>query len=345
MTGLQAALRGLLGSGVVEALNLSASMRPAGPRRTRPAHHPRWIPVLLTTLALVLTCLTTAAAQGVIPTPWTKPAPAGGTVPEVRWTRVGEVRTRVGEVILAFSPADRNRLLAAGTGVEEWDVRDAARPRRAHVWRTPHPVTVLGVDPDRRTVVAASGRQLLSWEGGSGMLSRLESTPEAREVKAVRKRARSLDIVVRRSDSLTVLQEAGTTDDSGRYGFMTTAGFPQATHAAQFSPDGDSLALADDLGNVQLWDLSRNYEPTPRGRPLNTGARLPRALAFSPDAALLAVIGRDGAVRLWDIRHPSRPHPLGHPVGRPATSLAFSPDSRLVATADTDGNVTLWQRS
>ncbi|MEV0641167.1 hypothetical protein AB0I77_40845 [Streptomyces sp. NPDC050619] len=33
MTGLQAALWGLLGSGVAEALNLSASMRPTGPRR------------------------------------------------------------------------------------------------------------------------------------------------------------------------------------------------------------------------------------------------------------------------------------------------------------------------
>lgn len=33
MTGWQAALWGLLGSGVAEALNLSASMRPIGPRR------------------------------------------------------------------------------------------------------------------------------------------------------------------------------------------------------------------------------------------------------------------------------------------------------------------------
>ncbi|MBP5936785.1 hypothetical protein F3K43_12860 [Streptomyces sp. LBUM 1476] len=82
----------------------------------------------------------------------------------------------------------------------------------------------------------------------------------------------------------------------------------------------------------------------PRGRQLNTGARLPRALAFSADAALLAVIGKDDVVRLWDITHPDRPRHLGNPVQLPARAVAFGPDSHLVATAGPDGTVSLWRR-
>ncbi|MET8974180.1 hypothetical protein ABZX85_01040 [Streptomyces sp. NPDC004539] len=311
-----------------------------------PLSPPRRLPGLLTTLALVLTCLTTAAAQGVLPTPWTDKSPSGRGALEVRWRAVGELRVRVGAERLVFSPAERCRLLVVGGGgVEAWDVADVARPRRGYVARVPDagPMSALGIDADRRTVLAVSDGQLMSWEEGLGVRPGLESAPEVRDVKALRKRAETLDLVVRRSRNLTVLQEAAT-DGGAREGFMTTASFPEGAHAAQFSPDGNSLALADDLGNVQLWDLSRNYEPTPRGRPLNTGARLPRALAFSPDASLLAVIGEDGVVRLWDIARPERPRHLGSPAELPARAVAFSADARLVATVGTDGGVSLWGR-
>jgi len=281
--------------------------------------NPHWLPGLLTTLTLVLTSLTTAAAQGVLPAPWTDKPPSGQASTQARWTAAGELRVRVGAEGVVFAPSERRRLLAVGAGgVEAWDVADAARPKR---------------------VLAASDEQLVTWEPGLGVLPWPRSVPEVKGMKALRKRAERLDLVVRRSQNLTVLQEAVTDE-----GFMTTASFPQGAHAAQFSPDGNTLALADDLGNVQLWDLSRAYEPTPRGRPLNTGARLPRAVAFSPDAALLAVIGKDDVVRLWDIRHPDHPRHLGSPAELPARSVAFSPDARLVATAGVDGRVSLWWR-
>ncbi|WP_327402286.1 hypothetical protein OG194_20575 [Streptomyces sp. NBC_01288] len=56
MTGLQAALWGLLGSGVAEALNLSASMRPSGPhhRWRWPWHSKADRPVLLVAIGLRL---------------------------------------------------------------------------------------------------------------------------------------------------------------------------------------------------------------------------------------------------------------------------------------------------
>ncbi|MFG3020748.1 hypothetical protein ACGFZQ_19720 [Streptomyces sp. NPDC048254] len=56
MTDLQAALWGLLGSGVAEALNLSASMRPTGPRRRWrwPWHSRADRPMVLVAIALRL---------------------------------------------------------------------------------------------------------------------------------------------------------------------------------------------------------------------------------------------------------------------------------------------------
>ncbi|WP_416968648.1 WD40 repeat domain-containing protein [Streptomyces sp. 4F14] len=304
------------------------------------------MPGLLTTFALVLTCLTTAAAQGVLPTPWIdRPAP-GRDAAQERWSALGKLQLGSGVGDMTFCSLDPRQLLAIGEdGVETWDVSDTARPRLLYRSRVPEtgPVSALGIDADGRTVFAASDERLLTWMQGSEILSWLQLAPPVKGVKALRKRTESLDIVVRRSRTLTVLQEAAT-NGSARGDFVTTASFAQATHAARFSPDGNTLALADDLGNVQLWDLTRNYEPTPRGRQLNTGARLPRALAFSADAGLLAVIGRDDVVRLWDVTHPDRPRHLGNPVRLPARAVAFSSDSRLVATAGPDGTVSLWRR-
>jgi len=67
VTGLQAALWGLLGSGVAEALNLSASMRPVGPRRKWrwPWHSKADRPVMLVAVALrMFAGLGLAAALG-----------------------------------------------------------------------------------------------------------------------------------------------------------------------------------------------------------------------------------------------------------------------------------------
>jgi hypothetical protein len=56
VTGLQAALWGLLGCGVAEAMNLSASMRPSGPRRRWrwPWHSKADRPVMLVAIGLRL---------------------------------------------------------------------------------------------------------------------------------------------------------------------------------------------------------------------------------------------------------------------------------------------------
>jgi WD40 repeat protein len=96
--------------------------------------------------------------------------------------------------------------------------------------------------------------------------------------------------------------------------------------ACAFSPDGKTLAVADDAA-VRLWEVASGRE---RGR-LEAGAGSVVGLAFSPDGRLLAVSGRDGE-RLFHLAS-------GRVVGRfeadgsPMDSVAFSPDGRLLAVA------------
>ena len=66
-----------------------------------------------------------------------------------------------------------------------------------------------------------------------------------------------------------------------------------------FSPDGRSLASADDSGLVRVWDAQT-------GKPrVELSSENGPAVAFSPDGKALATAGAFGGmsprVRLWDV--------------------------------------------
>jgi WD40 repeat protein len=111
----------------------------------------------------------------------------------------------------------------------------------------------------------------------------------------------------------------------------------QPTTAA-FRPDGRAVALGDDTGAVQLWDVATARPVGPRmshrrGRILD--------VAFSADGRLLASAGADNTARLWDAA-------TGRPVG-PAlphygdvASVAFHPEGRLLASGSADRTAQVW---
>ncbi|MEG4859505.1 caspase family protein [Microcoleus sp. K1-B1] len=64
-----------------------------------------------------------------------------------------------------------------------------------------------------------------------------------------------------------------------------------------FSPDGNLLALADNDGNIYLWDWkSEKLLSQFKGHQSQI-----KSINFSPDSSLLATVGEDGTAKLWQI--------------------------------------------
>jgi len=110
------------------------------------------------------------------------------------------------------------------------------------------------------------------------------------------------------------------------------------------SPDGDRLAAAFMLGNLQVWSLSDPSVTNTLDFPGNLSA-----VAFSPDSKLLAAATVEGAVRVWAL-------PAFREAGRfrarsgQLFGLAFAPDGRRLASVGMRGaaldlwDVGTWQK-
>jgi hypothetical protein len=123
-----------------------------------------------------------------------------------------------------------------------------------------------------------------------------------------------------------------------------------AVVAVAFSPDGRSLAVADDTGDVTIAAIDpATGAPAAGARPyvIPGASASPNAIAFNSSGHALAIGGAngdgDGEVALWDTVTRQRLFALADPVPRaPIRSLAFMADGRVLAAGDTSGVTCLW---
>ncbi|MBK7757955.1 MAG: protein kinase [Deltaproteobacteria bacterium] len=110
-------------------------------------------------------------------------------------------------------------------------------------------------------------------------------------------------------------------------------GAAPAYHHA-ISPDGRTLAVGNQLGEVELWDLQTGA----RTRTLQADGGPTMAVAFSPDGALLATAGFSERVMIWDAVTGERLRAEAQHKG-PALNLCFTPDGAALLSTGADGGI------
>jgi WD40 repeat protein/serine/threonine protein kinase/tetratricopeptide (TPR) repeat protein len=110
-----------------------------------------------------------------------------------------------------------------------------------------------------------------------------------------------------------------------------------------FSPDGRRIAVAGDLGEVEVWDLSQPPSVATPSAQIRDRGRVSR-VRFSPDGLRLLTVGVDYSASVWELATRELvTAPMRH---RDAVNDAdFSPDGRLVVTASADSTARVWDAS
>ena len=115
---------------------------------------------------------------------------------------------------------------------------------------------------------------------------------------------------------------------------------PAGVTAADFSPDGRTVATTSYDGMLRIWNL----EGGSLTRTITAGSNTLWCLAFSPDGKTVASAGEDRVVSLWNVADGTLIRTLaGHRLN--IWAVAFSPDGQWIVTASEDRTIDLWRRT
>jgi len=113
--------------------------------------------------------------------------------------------------------------------------------------------------------------------------------------------------------------------------------------AFMLADDGETLAIGDAAGNIEVRNLRTRSLRTLHGPPDPVWV-----LAFSHDARRLASAGSDNETRIWNLAGGEPGLLRSHDdavraAAFPVRSLAFSADSTHLVSASDDGVIRMWQ--
>lgn len=269
-----------------------------------------------------------------LPTPFPQDVRPPGRLAAIRGNRLATIDGTAVEVWTLDGPASAHRIGrvdAAHASDEAVKAVISADGRKLAVIRDFSALELFDLG-DGRTV-RPIGRLPLDLRRATGSAATIDDVAfDSRSERAV---------VLARSDSTTWFQLWNMSDlahlsPEGARTPITGEEYPYL-FGAEFTPDGERLALAQHDGLVSLWDVTRT-EPRRLGEVRVGGAESGLKIAFAPDGRTLATAADDQMIRAWNVADPAHPQLIAEPLaGHSAMlrSIAFSPDGKVLASADT----------
>jgi len=206
--------------------------------------------------------------------------------------------------------------------------------------------------PLQTLTFSPNGRYLLSG-GGDGRISNVSDN--SLRVWDMNNLESEPIITEQFEDSLALItftpdeQNVVVLDNGGHIYFYTWADFPNSAPLQMgmdntitdisISPDGELLAVADDLGYVHLWNLANpSLPPDTLGERSGSGYT---TITFSPDGSTMAMAGENSTIYLWETTDWFAP-PLEMNGNYTAiTDLRFTPNGNQLISTSAD-TVRIW---
>jgi len=265
-----------------------------------------------------------------------------------------------GKVFAFIIPSPDERLLAAGEADGSVHLIEAATGKELHTIKPPQARVgrTAVFSPDSHLLGTAS-QMTPAVEIYDTMSGREKHTllPPSAQAPAVPGAAFMLAVrgphnvffspdsrLVATADTSFVIWDVATGREERQIALPPNAVVPSAA----FSPDGRTVAIELQSGEVGVWELAsaqkrltiNGQRRVDAGRTVLIHNVIPTTLAFAPDGRILAQV-QELQVRLWDLR-------TGKEIGvfdghrGPVTGLAFSPDGKRLATASSDTTGLVW---
>jgi WD40 repeat protein len=268
-------------------------------------------------------------------------------------------------------PSPDERTLAAGEADGTIRLFDAATGKEGHTLRPSQPTYgrchVFSPDSRLLAVVGASSQAVEVFDVVAGRLKHPLELPSASPTTAVPGRPAALVLSAARGTRRAFFspdsRQVAVTDvnlviwdvASGREERQIVLPQGTALRDAVYSPDGRTIAVAFDSGEVEVWEVASaqkrlTINPQAKADPARSaatlrlvsayGVPLPGTLAFSPDGRLLAQVA-DRKVRLWDLHTGKEVVEFDGHRG-PVLALAFAPGGKRLATVSSDTTGLVW---